>query len=311
MQSLSRTAQLYMLLCFLCGAVAAYWLGQSISPVPTLDDWLVGAILAAVAAICQVFVIKRVGTNHSDHLTQAPLFAAMLLLPRPVVACVLVITFLPEWFVYRRKWFIQFFNIASYFVAAAARLYRSVISSSASRTCLLRNRPTGMRIIVLGLVFLLVQTLLVSLVLLLARGQSFRESSLFAPTKLGVEAALLAVGTSFALCWNQAPMFGLIAAAPLLLIFRALHVPNLIEEAATDPKTGLANMRHFNTVIQRDLERAERNGHHASLLMCDLDYLRNINNTYRTPGRRYRTARDRRYHPANDHRQGYRGTLRR
>lgn len=174
MQSFSRTAQLYMLLCFLCGAVAAYWLGQSISPVPTLDDWLVGAILAAVAAICQVFVIKRVGTNHSDHLTQAPLFAAMLLLPRPVMACVLVLTFVPEWFVYGRKWFIQFFNIASFFVAAAAAYI--VSDQFVGRPHLFFTQPSDWyAIVVLGLVFLLVQTLLVSLVLLLARGQSFRE----------------------------------------------------------------------------------------------------------------------------------------
>src|SRR5439155_7534971 len=64
------------------------------------------------------------------------------------------------------------------------------------------------------------------------------------------------------------------------LIFQGLHVPNLKEEATTDPKTGLANMRHFNYVLQRDLDRAERSGQCFALMMCDLDYLRNINNTY-------------------------------
>jgi diguanylate cyclase (GGDEF)-like protein len=39
-------------------------------------------------------------------------------------------------------------------------------------------------------------------------------------------------------------------------------------------------MRHFGQVIERELERARRSGQPLSLLVCDLDYLRNINNTY-------------------------------
>jgi diguanylate cyclase (GGDEF)-like protein len=66
-------------------------------------------------------------------------------------------------------------------------------------------------------------------------------------------------------------------------MFQALHVPNLREEASTDAKTGLANMRHFGQVFERELERARRSGQPLSLLVCDLDYLRNINNTFGHP----------------------------
>jgi diguanylate cyclase (GGDEF)-like protein len=64
------------------------------------------------------------------------------------------------------------------------------------------------------------------------------------------------------------------------LIFQALQVPQLQAEASTDPKTGLANMRHFRHVTTQHLEQAHRRGQSLSLLMCDLDYLRDINNTY-------------------------------
>src|SRR5687768_18616113 len=39
-------------------------------------------------------------------------------------------------------------------------------------------------------------------------------------------------------------------------------------------------MRHFNAALARELEQAQRSRAPLSLLMCDLDYLRNINNTY-------------------------------
>lgn len=91
---------------------------------------------------------------------------------------------------------------------------------------------------------------------------------------------MVAIGVGFANSWVLDPLYGLVAALPLALFFQALHVPNLRDEATTDPKTGLANMRHFNAVFARDLERAARSGLPVSLLMCDLDYLRNTNNTY-------------------------------
>ncbi|GAC1651503.1 MAG: hypothetical protein NVS4B8_26500 [Herpetosiphon sp.] len=88
---------------------------------------------------------------------------------------------------------------------------------------------------------------------------------------------------AFAVAWTIDPRFGLAAALPLGLVFQVLHVPNLREEASTDSKTGLLNMRHFNRAFTRALERVERTHEPLSVLMCDLDYLRNINNTYGHP----------------------------
>src|SRR5205823_2636740 len=51
-------------------------------------------------------------------------------------------------------------------------------------------------------------------------------------------------------------------------------------EARVDPKTGLYNARHFAQVIQSELNRARRFGRPLTLVMADLDLLREINNTY-------------------------------
>ena len=279
MRQLPFRAQAYLAGCYLLGAAALAWLTLGAAGSLLLEDWLLGVGLALVSAACQVFVVKKSGNARSDHLTPAALFAALLLAPRPVLALVLLCTFLPEWVIWRRAWFIQVFNIASYLIACAAARLILFHMTGQDRLGADLALPS-LYVLVTIPVFLGVQTILLAGALKLARGESFRTSGLFSLEKLGVEAALVCMGLGFALSWRLDPLYGIAAALPLALIFQALHVPNLKEEAATDPKTGLANMRHFNAVIARDIERAERNGQPLSVLMCDLDYLRNINNTY-------------------------------
>ena len=66
----------------------------------------------------------------------------------------------------------------------------------------------------------------------------------------------------------------------MLLIHRSLAVPALEEEARVDPKTGLFNARHFASALSEELGRATRFDRPLSLIMADLDLLRDINNTY-------------------------------
>ncbi|MGH2350608.1 MAG: GGDEF domain-containing protein, partial [Chloroflexota bacterium] len=272
-------ARVYLCLSYVLGAGALAWHLATARHLPSAGDWLLGGALALLAAAAQIFVVKRARGNHSDHLTPAPLFAAFLLLPQPVLGLAICVAFLPEWVYYRRKWFIQSFNIASWLIASA--LGKGMLLLLTGHFRMSPDSPLpALAIVQVMPVFLGVQTLLLAWALKLARGHSLRESELFAPNKLFVEVALLCSGWSFAIAWVADPLYGIGAAVPLALIFQALHVPNLKEEAATDPKTGLANMRHFNLMLARELERTERSGQSTSLLMCDLDYLRNINNTY-------------------------------
>ena len=66
----------------------------------------------------------------------------------------------------------------------------------------------------------------------------------------------------------------------MLLIHRALSVPQLQAEARVDPKTGLFNARYFASALTEELGRAQRFERPLSLIMADLDLLREINNTY-------------------------------
>ena len=42
----------------------------------------------------------------------------------------------------------------------------------------------------------------------------------------------------------------------------------------------MANRRYFDDNIQKELQRANRNKHALSLLMCDIDYFKQFNDTY-------------------------------
>jgi two-component system cell cycle response regulator len=53
--------------------------------------------------------------------------------------------------------------------------------------------------------------------------------------------------------------------------------------ATTDGLTGLTNHRTFQEKFSEVLERAQRHGHKASILLCDVDHFKKVNDTYGHP----------------------------
>ena len=94
-----------------------------------------------------------------------------------------------------------------------------------------------------------------------------------------IDAGLVSLGAVAAALWeiNQ----GLVALTllPLALAYRSLAIPGLVEATRIEPKTGLYNMRHFQSVLSQELQRAERFDRPLAVLMIDVDHLREINTT--------------------------------
>ncbi len=61
------------------------------------------------------------------------------------------------------------------------------------------------------------------------------------------------------------------------------EVQLLREQVATDPLTGLYNLRHFREVLEQELERTQRTLMSTALMMVDLDHFKSINDTWGHP----------------------------
>ena len=60
-------------------------------------------------------------------------------------------------------------------------------------------------------------------------------------------------------------------------------IERLSDAARTDPLTGLLNRRGFDEVLDLELARAERSGQSCSLILCDLDHFKRVNDAYGHP----------------------------
>ncbi|HET9015625.1 MAG TPA: diguanylate cyclase [Thermomicrobiaceae bacterium] len=279
MRELTPGSRRFLTLCYLVGTAAWIWLTLGEPGRLTTRAVLLAGMLTAAAVASQFFSVDRANTDYADHVTPAPLFAAVLLLPSEILPLVVIATFLPRWARERGRWYLHSFDMAAWLTAAA--LARGTLLLAVGRALLAPGTSLPAVDVALAMVvFLVGRTLLLATALWLARGQAFVATGLFAPGKLLADVALLCTGWAFAAATVVNLGYAPAAAVPLLVIFQALHVPSLRAQAATDPKTGLANMRHFNAELIHELERAGRTAATAALLLCDLDFLRNINNTY-------------------------------
>ncbi len=251
--------------------------------VPRIDadthGWVAFLVLSSCAALAQVFVV-RTTRDQSYHTSSAFLIAGALLLPPELVVLMGVVQHIPEWLKHRYPWYIQSFNICNYALdgLAAWGVARLVLGHAPGSV------DSSARFALAGfaacVVFVGLNHVLMAGMLYLARGHRPGETGLFSFTMLSTELVLASLGIGVAAFWHLNAALIPFAIAPLLLIHRSLHVPQLEEQARIDPKTGLFNSRHFTTVITDELARANRFGRPASLIMADLDLLREINNTY-------------------------------
>jgi diguanylate cyclase (GGDEF)-like protein/putative nucleotidyltransferase with HDIG domain len=243
---------------------------------PSTPGWATFVILATIAAVAQLFVV-RTPRNQSYHTTIVFLIPAAMLLPPELVALIGLIQHVPEWLKNRSAWYIQIFNICNWTLAmlAAYAAFHGIADLAAGNELVYAGAGLAAAAAIVG-----VNHMLMAPMLHLARGHSLRESGLFSFPSLSTDVVLAMLGVAMGAFWVRNPWLIPFSVAPLLLIHRSLSVPQLQEEARVDPKTGLFNARHFAAALNEELLRAERFDRPLSLVMADLDLLRDINNTY-------------------------------
>ncbi|HEX3806890.1 MAG TPA: diguanylate cyclase [Gaiellaceae bacterium] len=244
------------------------------------SNWPLFTFLALGAAATHTYTV-RTARDSAFHTSWVFLIPGALMLPPDMVALLGVVMHIPEWLKERYAWYIQSFNICNYTIGnlltwgAADLIIRH--SSGLIGGVDVRWALAGA---VACMVAVASNHLILAPMVTLARGHSIRESGVFSFESLSTDFIVCTLGVAFAAFWTLNPWLIPFAIAPLLLIHRSLAIPQLQAEARVDPKTGLYNARHFASVMQEELGRAQRFQRPLSLIMADLDLLRDINNSY-------------------------------
>ena len=272
--TIPRRAKAYLYTVGILAVLAAFVPFSHLSP--STDGWPTFFVLAACAAVAQLFVVIT-PRDQSYHTSNVFLIAAVLLLPPELIALLGIVYGIPEWLKVRYPWYIQGFNIANHTLNGLAAW---------GAVQLVRNAGLGPEAelalsgLVAMLVFVSLNHVLLATMLHFARGHSLRATGLFSVESLSTDFVLAALGVAFAGLWEWNPLLLPTAVAPLLLIHRSLSIPALQQEARVDPKTGLFNARYFAGALREELGRAERSDSSLTVIMADLDLLRDINNAY-------------------------------
>lgn len=252
-------------------AAAAAFAGSSETHWTSFVAILAGAALAQLAAF-------HTRGNQLFHTGLAFTVAAAVVLPPLAVVAVCLAQHLPDWLRQRYPWYIQTFNIANYTLSAlaawaACHILQHSVAGGARWSALGIAAAAAA-----GAVFVLSNHLLLARMLRLARGHSRNSTGLFSLDGLATDLGLASIGIALAVALTTEPAAALLAVFPLILVHRTFSIPELKAQALHDQKTGLLNARGLEAPAARELARASRFGRPLSLILADVDNLREINN---------------------------------
>lgn len=273
MKGLSWKAKVYILSSILVGAGLTLW---SLFHVDWREVWMM-LILSIVASLALIF--KVIGSTDRSHYNISFLvyaFAFILLGPEATLMIV-IISNLVEWAWHKYPWYIQAFNISTYIIGFSLA---GIVFQYFSPEFQVFGLSGVVGALASMLVFTLVNHLMIGMVIWLARGENFTQSGVFEFFPLMLDFILLCMGVVAALVWLVIPVGIIFVLLPLYLIYSTLRVPALERKTEIDAKTGLFNVEYFNKNLKVELERANRFDRPLTIVMADLDLLRNINNTY-------------------------------
>lgn len=268
------------------GVIGAAILMASIAwlHIPPSQQFITLTILVIITTAAHLFEAEA-PNRQSYYPSMIFLFAGVLLLTPALFVLLAILPHLIEWIKARIRrskhlaaWYIQPFNIATHIIAglAAGGLYAWL----PERLGIFHSAASVIVATIAALLYVLLNHLMVGLALVLARGISWRDSGVLEIENLLPDFINLCLGYIVAVFWLINPWLILPVLSPIVLIYRALTVPQLKQEAQSDAKTGLLNARYFNKTFLDEFERAQRFERPLALIVADLDLMRNINNTY-------------------------------
>jgi diguanylate cyclase (GGDEF)-like protein len=273
MENFPLKTKIYLISLMLSGLILLVWNLQFLQKE---DLWLL-LILMVLASLAVIYNIE--GATIRSHYTISFIVYSFTLFRLGVSEAILVIVVsnLAELVYRKEKWYTRAFNIGCYIVCiqAAALVFYWIDPSGETQSW------QSLLAIVLSMVtFTLLNHWIIGVVVWLARGENFKQSGIFDLYPLIMDLTMLLMGAGLVLLWNYNPFAVPILLLPVYLIYSSLRVPALERQTEIDTKTGLFNHHYFMQQLTSELNRANRFDRPMSIIMADLDLLRNINNTY-------------------------------
>ncbi|MHB8469313.1 MAG: diguanylate cyclase [Gaiellaceae bacterium] len=242
--------------------------------------WGTFAVLALAAMFAHTFPVKS-PRSLKYHTSVVFLMAGALLLPPELLVLIPIVQTLPAWLRDRHPWHVQSVNVAIYTLGALAAWGIADLVRSHGRGLVdTENATFALGGLGACLAFVATNHLLVAGQLRFGRRRSWGETGLFTTESLSIDLVLALLGVTVAAFWLWDPWLIPAALAPLVVVDRSLSVPQLQAEARVDPKTGLYNARYFASALATEIGRARRLSRPMSLIMADLDLLREVNNSF-------------------------------
>ena len=270
---MSIPTRIYMLVVDITGALLLSW---------NLLYWQINELVMLIV-LCTLaslaLIIKVEGATHRSHYAFSFIvygFAFTHLGVSEAVIVIFVSNFV-EFLVNRPAWFGPVFNTACYVIVinVAGIFFHGFNLDAALET------PTDILAITASMtIFTFLNHLMVGVIVWMADGQNFRESGIFDLYPLIIDLSLLSLGAMLALIWNHNPYALILFVLPIYMIYSTMRVPALERQSETDLKTGLYNHAYLMHHLESELKRANRFDRPLTIIMADLDLLRNINNTY-------------------------------
>ncbi|MEZ4674082.1 MAG: diguanylate cyclase [Caldilineaceae bacterium] len=238
--------------------------------------WLL-IMLSIFAAVTHTLKVEGATARSSYQISWIAYGASFVLLHPTEIMVVLVVAHVAEWFWHRSPWYIALFNLTAFgIIATISAVIWSFISAGSTPF----TPISAFAYLMAAAIFTLMNHLMVGLVIWLARGENLMHSGVFNMLTLMIDFVSLGMGIASGLIWLVNPYAVIFILSPLYLIYTTLQVPSLQHQTRLEPKTGLYNARFFSETLVTELERADKFDRPLTVVMADVDLLRNINNNY-------------------------------